>query len=437
MLAATGRRRLQSVNELSTGILLVATFVMILLSAFFSGSETAMMALNRYRLRHRVSAGHRGARKTDRLLQRPDRLLGVILLGNNLVIFVAASSATLIATRWFGETAAALVTPLVLTPLVLVFAEVTPKTVGARRPELLAYPSAYILQPLLKACHPLVAVINAIGNFLAAPMIGRAEAESEDLSPEELRTVVRDRTALPRERQTMLLRILDMEGVTIDDIMVPRAEVAGIDLEADDADIVDAIRESPYTRLPIYREHINAVEGVLHLRRAARFLGQAAFAKADLVQEAEEPYFVPEGTPLHTQLLSFQKRRARVALVVDEYGDVQGLVTLEDILEEIVGEFTTDVADELPEVHRQDDGSYIVEGKALLRDVNRALGWRLPSAGPRTLNGLVVAHLEFIPDANVGLRIGRYQLETLQIADNVVRSVKVRELPAPPVVDDA
>ena len=419
-------------NELSTGILLVAILAMIVLSAFFSGSETAMMALNRYRLRHRVNAGHRGARKTSRLLQRPDRLLGVILLGNNLVIFIAASSATLVATRWVGETAAAVVTPLVLTPLVLIFAEVAPKTVGARRPELIAFPSAYILQPLLKACHPLVALINAIGNFLAAPMIDRAADESEDLSPEELRTVLRERTALPRERQTMLLRILDMEKVAIDDIMVPRAEVAGIDLDADIADIVETIRDSPYTRMPVYREHINAVEGVLHLRRAARFLSHDTFTKADLAEEAEEPYFVPEGTPLHAQLLNFQKLRRRVALVVDEYGDVQGLVTLEDILEEIVGEFTTDVADELPEAHRQDDGSYIVEGKALLRDLNATLGWELPSDGPRTVNGLVIEHLEFIPDAHVGMRIGRYEIETLQISDNVVRSVNVRELPPPP-----
>ena len=426
-------------NELSTGILLMAIFVMILLSAYFSAAETAMMALNRYRLRHRVSAGHRGARKVSQLLERPDRLLGVILLGNNLVVFIAASSATLIAMRWGGETAAALVTPLVLTPLVLIFAEMAPKTVAARRPEVLAYPSGYVLPPLLKASSPLLALINAIGNFLAAPMIGREDAESEHLSPEELRTVVRERTALPRERQTMLLRILDLEQVTVDDIMVPRAEVAGIDLAADVPQIVDAIRDSPYTRLPVYREEVNAVEGVLHLRRAARFLSQDAFTKEDLVQEAEAPYFVPEGTPLHTQLLNFQQQRQRIALVVDEYGDVQGLVTLEDILEEIVGQFTTDVADEVAEIHAQDDGSYIIDGGALLRDVNAALGWELPSAGPRTMNGLVVEHLEFIPDANVGMRIGRYQIETLQIADNVVRSVKVRELPPPPPppADDA
>ena len=419
-------------NELSTGVLVVATFVMILLSAYFSGSETAMMALNRYRLRHRVQAGHRGARKANRLLQRPDRLLGVILLGNNLVNFVAASCATLVASRWGGETAAALVTPLVLTPLVLIFAEVTPKTVAARRPELLAYPSAYVLQPLLKACHPLVAVINAVGNYLAAPMLERAVAEPEHLSAEELRTVVRERTALPQERQTMLLRILDMEKVAIDDIMVPRADVTGIDLDADIADIVETIRDSPYTRLPVYRDEINTVQGVLHLRRAARFLSQSAFTKDDLVQEAEAPYFVPEGTPLHTQMLAFQQHRQRVALVVDEYGDVQGLVTLADILEEIVGQFTTDVADEVADVHAQEDGSYIIEGGALLRDVNAALGWQLPSAGPRTMNGLVVEHLGFIPDANVGMRMGRYQIETLQISDNVVRSVRVRELRPPP-----
>lgn len=417
-------------NEISTGFLLLATLVMILLSAFFSGSETAMMALNRYRLRHLVNEGNRSARKANWLLQKPDRLLGVILLGNNLVIFIAASSATLIATRLWGEAVGAIVAPLVMTPIALIFAEVTPKTVAARRPEFIAFPSSYVLQPLLKVCHPLVTLINAIGNFLAEPMIARAKNESDELSAEELRTVVVERTALPRERQDMLTRVLDMEHATIDDIMVPRSEVQGIDVEDDLGDIVDVIRGSQYTRLPVYRENINRVEGVLHLRRAAQFLSRAEFTKADIVQEAEEPYFVPEGTPLPIQLANFQKARQRIALVVDEYGDVQGLVALEDILEEIVGEFTTDAAAELAAVHRHEDGAHIVEGRALLRDINRSHGWQLPTSGPRTLNGLIVEHLEFIPDANVCLRIDRYQIETLQITDNMVRTVKVRELPS-------
>ena len=421
----------RNVNELPNGLLLLAIFVMILLSAYFSGSETAMMALNRYRLRHLVNEGNRSARKADRLLQRPDRLLGVILLGNNLVIFVAASAAALVATRWFGEVVGTIVAPLVLTPLVLIFAEVTPKTIAARRPESIAFPSSYILQPLLKVCHPVLTLINAIGNFLAEPMIARTKTESDDLSAEELRTVVNEGTALPRERQNMLLGVLDMENATIDGIMVPRSKVQGVDIEGDLAGIVDAIRGSQHTRLPVYRENINQVVGVLHLRRAARFLYRTEFTKADIVQETEEPYFVPEGTPLSIQLANFKKERQRIALVVDEYGDVQGLVALEDILEEIVGEFTTDAAAELTTIERHEDGAHIVEGRALLRDINRSHGWELPTSGPRTLNGLIVEHLEFIPEANVCLRIDRYRIETLQIADNIVRTVKVREMPAP------
>ena len=416
-------------NELSIGTLLLTTCVMLVMSGYFSSSETAMMALNRYRLRHRVKEGHHGARNASNLLQRPDRLLGVILLGNNLVNFIAASTAAAIGTRLLGESVSLIVTPIVLTAVVLIFADVTPKTIAARRPELIAFPSSYLLRPLLAVAHPLVASINAVSNLLAAPMISRTKSQTDDLSADELRTVVNERTALPRERQDMLLRILDLEHATVDDIMVPRSAAVGIDVNADLADIVAAIRGSQHTRLPVYRENVNDVVGILHLRRAARFFGQEPFTKADLIQETEEPYFVPSGTPLHDQLVHFQRGRQRIALVVDEYGEVQGLVTLEDILEEIVGEFTTDVAADLATVTAEADGSYIVEGKALLRDLNRSLEWELPVAGPRTLSGLILEHLEFIPEANVGLSIGRYRIETLQLADNVVRTAKVVQTP--------
>ena len=419
-----------NVNEASTGVLVLAIVVMLLTSACFSASETAMMALNRYRLGHLVNMKHRGATKASRLLQRPDRLLGMILLGNNLLNFIAAAFATVIGQRLLGGDWGPLVSAVVFTVIVLVFAEVSPKTVAAQRPETVAFPSSYLLQPLLKVFRPLVALINSMSNLVAAPLVTSAKKESDDLSADELRTVVNERTALPRDRQNMLLGILDLERGTINDIMVPRSEVVGIDLDAAPVQIAAAISESQHTRLPVYQDTVNAVQGILHLRRAARFLRQDEFTKEDLLQEMEEPYFVPEGTPLHIQLVNFQRERQRIALVVDEYGDVQGLVTLEDILEEIVGEFTTDVAAELAEVQRGDDGSCIVEGKAVLRDVNRSLGWELPTDGPRTLNGLIVEHLERIPESNVCLQIGRYRLETLQIADNVVRTVKAWETPA-------
>ena len=424
-----------TVNELSTGALLLVILAMVLMSAYFACSETAMMALNRYRLRHLVNAGHRGARKANHLLQRPDRLLGVILLGNNLVNFIAAAFATVIGQRLLGENLGPPVSAVVFTVFVLIFADVMPKTIAAQRAETLAFPSSYLLQPLLKICQPLVVLINAIANYLAAPMIARGKTDTDELSADELRTVVNERTTLPRDRQNMLLGILDLENATIDDIMVPRSAVEGININDDAAEIVHAIRSSEHTRLPVYRENINDVVGILHLRRAARFLSQGLlnqeeFTKAHLIQETEEPYFVPAGTPLHTQLIHFQKERQRVGLVVDEYGEVEGLVTLEDILEEIVGEFTTDIAADLVDLRQEQDGSYIIEGKAVLRDINRSLGWELPTAGPRTLNGLIVEHLEFIPETNVCLRIDRYRIETLQIADNVVRSVKVWEMPS-------
>lgn len=415
-------------NDLPTSILLLSILVLVVMSAYFSGSETAMMTLNPYRLRHLVREGHRGARKANRLLSRRDRLITLILIGNNLVNFLAAAVATVIGIRLLGDTVGPVVAAVVLTVVVLVFADVTPKNFAQQRPETLAFPSSYLLQPLLKIAHPLVTVINSITNFIASPVMDRTPKESDELSSDQLRTVVDEFSAIPRDRQNMLLHILDLEKAVVEDIMVPKSEVAGIDINDDTAEIVAVIQRSQHTRLPVFRENVNDVVGMLHLRRASRFLTREPFTKADLIQETEEPYFVPEGTPLHTLLIHFKKEKQRIGLVVDEYGDVQGLVTLEDILEEVVGEFTTDFAAQLPEVHPQDDGSYIIEGKAVLRDLNRMLSWELPTSGPRTLNGLVLEHLEFIPEANVCLRIDRYLVETLQISDTVVRTVKVTAL---------
>ncbi len=418
-------------HELSMSTLLLIILVLTVLSAYFAGSETAMMALNRYRLRHLSNEGHRGARKANRLLQRPDRLLGVILVGNNVVIFLTASFATEVANRIVGDTAGPFIGAVVLTVYMLIFAEITPKTVAAARPEALAFPSAYILQPLLKVSHPVVFFVNWISNLLAAPMIARAEEKSEQLSVAELKTVLYEHTTLPPERQAMLVGILDLENATVGDIMVPRAGIVGIDLDDETATIQEAIENSQHTRLPVFREHIDNVVGILHLRRAARFAGET-FTKKDLVRETEEPYFVPESTPLHTQLYNFQRQRRRVALVVDEYGRIRGMTTLEDLLEEIVGEFTTDFTSRLGEVRRGDDGSYLIDGSALVRDLNRLLAWDLPTAGPRTMNGLVLEQLESFPDGNVSVRIGRYVLESVRMADNLVRTVRVIPPPDQP-----
>ena len=420
-------------NELSIGMLLLIIVVLSIVSGYFAGSETAMMALNRYRLRHLVNEGHRGARKANLLLQRPDRLLGVILVGNNVVIILAAAFAAEVAIRLIGDTWGPFVGALVLTIYMLIVAEVTPKTVAAARPETFAFPSAYLLQPLLKVCRPLVVFVNWFSNLLAAPLIARSEEKSETLSVAELKTVLNEHTTIPLDRQAMIVGILDLENATVEDIMVldsvaalvPRAEIAGIDVDDDTGTILEVIETSQHTRLPVYREHIDDVIGILHLRRAPRFSGRETFSKAALVEQTEEPYFVPMSTSLHTQLYNFQKQKQRVALVVDEYGMIQGMATLEDILEEIVGEFTTDFTADLGEIHAQEDGSYVINGSVLVRDVNRVLGWDFPTTGPRTMNGLVLEYLEAFPDGQVGVRIGRFGVETARIVDNVVRTVRV------------
>lgn len=412
-------------SDIPASLLLTFILILTLVSAYFASSETAMMALNRYRLRHLVKQGHRGATKAHRLLSRPDRLLGVILIGNNLVNNIAATVAAVIGLRYFGDAGLALA-PIILTIFFLIFAEVAPKTVAAERPESIAFPSAFLLEPLLKLLRPGVVFVNSIANFLVKPFISRSVQQSERLSVEELRTIVNEGAGISTDSQNMMLGILDLEEATVNDIMVPRSEIVAIDINDKHSEIIDQILNSQHTRIPIYRENESNIIGLLHLRRAGRFLMKDHFSKADVLEETDEPYFVPEGTPLHTQLFNFQKGRSRIGLVVDEYGDLQGIVTLEDILEEIVGEFTTNYVSDTPEIHPQDDGSYFIQGKMALREINRALSWSLPTDGPRTLNGLVLEHLEFIPETNVCLRIGNHLIETLQITDNIVRSVKIQ-----------
>jgi len=418
-------------SDLPDYMLLGLILLLTLLSAFFSSSETAMIGLNRYRLRHLVKQKHPGARIANRLLRRPDRLLGVILLGNNLVNFMAASLATVIGIHFFGD-AGVVLAPVVLTIYFLIFAEVAPKTIAAHAPEPIAFKAGFILEPLLRLLSPVVWFINSISNALVRPFTSRMEDHHHDLTPEELRTVVNEGVRLHDQGQNMLLGVLDLENVTVNDIMVPRSEIIGIDIDDDIGDIIGQLANSQHTRLPVYKESINNIVGILHLRRLGRFLPKSAstdpLTRADLLQLTEEPYYVPEGTPLHTQLINFQKERKRIALVVDEYGDVDGIVTMEDILEEIVGEFTTDYAASMPEYVPLEDGAYLVDGLAVLRDINRALGWELPTNGPKTLNGLVLEHLEAIPENNLCVRLDDYLIETMQIKDNVIKSLKITRI---------
>ncbi len=385
-----------------------------------------MMAINRYRLRHLVRKNHKAAKRTHKLLERPDRLIGVILIGNNFVNILASALATLVAVRLWGDSGIAIAT-LGLTVAVLIFGEVTPKTLAALYPEKVAFPASFILTPLLKLFYPMVVVLNWVCGFLLRPFgIKPGQAAQDQLNAEELRTIVTDPgMLLPQKRRGMLLGILDLENVRVDDIMVPRNEIFGIDIDDDIKDILEQLRACQHTRLPVYRGDVNNLVGMLHMRKVARLLSQEEVNKAILLQETTEPYYVPESTPLHTQLFNFQKSKERVALVVDEYGDILGLVTLEDILEEIVGDFTTDVSDSSHDITPREDGSYIIDGSASIRDINRSLGWKLPTEDARTINGLITEVMEFIPESSVCLKVGEYRLEIMQVKDNRVKAVKI------------
>jgi len=411
--------------DLPPGALISVLILLLVLSAFFSGSETALMSLNRYQLRHKARAGHRGARLAERLLKRPDRVLGLILLGNNLVNIMAASLVAVVAMEMGGKPAVAL-SSLIMTLVILVFAEAAPKTLAAMHPERVAFPAALIYYPLLKISYPIVWLVNVCSNgVLYLFGVRPGDNELQSLTRDELRTVVHEAgNRISNRYQRMLIGILDLEKVTVDDVMVPHNEIVGIDLDDDPGTIAKAIYDSEHTRLPVYRDKIDNVIGILHLRKLAN-LATRSFDAAALERLLEEPYFVPEGTPLSTQLVQFQRRRLRIALVVDEYGDIQGIVTLEDILEEIVGEFTTDPAGEDDDAVKDGANAWLVNGTANIRELNRAQKWQLPTDGPKTINGLIVEHLENLPEPSECLKIAGYPIEIIATDENRVRSVRV------------
>ncbi|SCZ49746.1 HlyC/CorC family transporter [Thiohalomonas denitrificans] len=416
-------------NNIPIGALFGALVFLVILSAFFSGSETGLISLNRYRLRHMAKSGHPGAVRASRLLKRPDRLIGLILLGNNFVNILASALATIVAIRLVGE-AGPLVATAVLTVVILLFAEVTPKTVAALHPERIAFPASFILGPLLKAFYPLVWLINIIANGLLRLLgVSTRDVDSSHLSSEELRTVVNEAgTMIPRRHQKMLLNILDLEKATVEDIMIPRNEIAGIDLEDEWTDIVDQLTNSQHTRLPVYRGGIDNVVGIVHLRDLLALQQHSELDMERFMDRIREVYFIPEATRLNTQLLNFQKQRHRMGLVVDEYGDIQGLVTLDDILEEIVGEFTTDPGTTLKEIHPQEDGTYLVDGSANVRELNRIMNWSLPTEGAKTLNGMLIEYLETIPEPGTSVLLNDYPLEVVQTGASAIKTVRVDPL---------
>jgi len=416
-------------NEAPLGILFAVLAALILMSGFFSGSETSMMSLNRYRLKHLRKQKHHGAERASALLERPDRLIGLILIGNNLVNIAASAIATVIAIRLYGD-AGIVIATFALTLVILIFAEVTPKTIAALHPERIAFPASVVLLPLLRLLMPLVATVNWVTNGLLRALGVDPATQGEDrVSREELRTIVSDPGAMiPQRHRGMLVNILDLEAITVDDIMVPRNEFYGIDLDSSDDVILQRMQGSSHTVLPVWRSDSNNIVGVLHLRKSGGIIEGGRLLRDVLMQALDKPYFIPESTPLHIQLRNFQKKKMRLAIVVDEYGDVIGLVAVADILEEIVGEFTSNLNDSAVEIFPQRDGSYIIDGGASVRDVNKALKWVLPTDGPKTVSGLVLEHLESFPDASAGVKIDGFGLEILELEGNVIRAIRGRVL---------
>ena len=423
-------------SEFPIWVLFVILAVLIACSAFFSSSETAMMALNRYRLKNLADKGHRSAKLASRLLEQPDRLLGVILLGNNLVNLSAASISTIAALRLYGEPAIAIFT-FILTLVVLIFAEVAPKTLAMRHPEGIAFPASYVLVVLLWLLYPIVWIINLLANRFLRIFNIKQKQNQDALNKDELRTVVSEAESLiPKSHHDMLMGILDLERITVEDIMVPRNAIEGIDLDNEWDEILEQLATSHHTRLPVFKGNLDNVVGVLHLRRAIHAVQTDDLDREKLIKLLRPAYFVPEDTPVMQQLQIMQKERRRLGLAVDEYGDLQGMITMDEILEEIIGEFNTQVPGDLQDVHKQSDGSYMVNGMASIRDLNRNMGWQLPVDGPKTLNGLILEQLEDIPQAGTTMLIENYPIEVVQTKDAAVRMVRIYPQVKSTVIDD-
>lgn len=416
-------------DDIPLSTLFAALLILLVVSAFFSISETSMMALNRYRLRHLAQQGHRGARMTSELLRQMDRFLGVVLLGNNVINAASALLVGEIARRYLGDSQYAIVIATGAAAFaILVFSEITPKVVGAAYPERIALPASYVLKPLLTVTRPIVWFVNLFvqGLLRLMRLSSTAGGEEHKLSVEELRTLVLETGYIPQKHKSILVNLFDLEAITVDDVMVPRNHIEAIDINAPLEDIVEQISTAYHRRVLVYQDQLDEVLGTLRVRSVLNLARQGDLTKEALREIVWEPYFVPSGTPLFSQLQNFQEHQDRVSLVVDEYGELQGLVTLEDILEEIIGEFTTHSPLRARGFHPQEDGSYLVEGSATLRELNRKLGYQFPLEGPKTLNGLIVEHLQDIPEPNTSVKIAGYPMEIVHTQDRIVKAVRMR-----------
>ena len=410
-------------NDIPLWILLASIAFLVLMSAFFSGSETSMMAINRYRLKHLVKEKNKSAKRVSRLLEKTDRLLGVILIGNNFTHTLSTALATVVAIRIWSDNAVLAVT-VFMTIIMIIFAEVMPKTIAALKPESIAFPSSYLLKPLSKILSPLITLVSFVSNNVTKLIgIDLDNANKDELKPEELRTLLQT-SGVPKRQEEMLMGIFDMDNLSVNDVMIPKNEIIGIDLNDEIEDIVKQLQEIDFTYIPCYEDTIDNIQGFLSLNKKAEFLGSDTKSIRNLKDELREPLFVPENTPLYKQLANFQSSGRRVGLIVDEYGDIEGIITLRSILEIIVGEITTESIEKM-DIMPQADGSYLVDGSMMIRELNRRLKWELPTEGPKTLSGLILEEIQTIPDTNVGLSIENYRIETVLIKDNVIKLAKV------------
>lgn len=410
--------------------LVIALIFLVVLAAFFSAAEIGMMSINRYRLRYLVKNNHKQAQRVSRLIAHPDKLLGLVLIGSTVSNIVASMVSTLIGHQLYGDLGVAIGTGL-LTLVILVFAEMTPKTLAALYTERVAFACALPLQLLQTVFSPLVSLIGWMANTILRCLGFSATGHAKEvLSSDELRSMVHEAgSLLPLEHKSMLISLLDLERARVEDIMIPKAEITGIDLDLPWQTVLELLETAQHTRLPVYRGHLDQLLGIVHLRRLLNVTLESVLDETTLLQAVEPPYYIPEATPLNVQILNFRKMKRRSGFVVNEYGDIQGLVTMEDILEEVVGEFTTDIATLSQDIFPERDGSVIVNGSITLRQLNRALGWHLPAVGPRTLSGLIIEHLGYIPPAECCLTIEAYHIEILKVGANRVKSVRMTHVP--------
>ena len=396
------------------------------MSAFFSGSETSMMAINRYRLKHLVKEKNKSAKRVAKLIERTDRLLGVILIGNNFTHTLSTALATVVAIRIWSDSAVLAVT-VFMTIIMIIFAEVMPKTIAALKPESIAFPSSYLLKPLSKVLSPLITLVSFVSNGVTKLIgIDLDSVDKDELRPEELRTLLQT-SGVPKRQEEMLMGIFDMDYLSVNDVMIPKNEIVGIDLNDDIEQVLEQLQKIDFTYIPCFEDSIDNIQGFLSLNKKADFLGNNIQSKEMLKAGLQEPLFVPENTPLYKQLANFQSSGRRVGLIVDEYGDIEGIITLRSILEIIVGEIATESIEKM-DIMPQADGTYLIEGGMMIRDLNKRLEWELPTEGPKTLSGLILEEIQTIPDTNIGLTIEGYRIETVLIKDNVIKLAKLEKI---------